>query len=351
MTNFNQTHHCGPIWHVVTKIAHFCSFCSKWLFTMPREESRLRLGSLLDQISKAADGSRVVIHSNFNVDLDRVDNGSYYMATLAKSLAECTATAGLETHTTSHTFRSYGNFTPHPAGDLKHPPEDVASPAGGGPRPAGGSPSPAGGGQSPVGGSTSTAGDFQKYARLDHVYTKGLVSESKVMPDATTDHRPVVTTVRAGGHCSGTKLVSLKRRNFKAITRVELEGALASTDWTKVYAIKDVDDILEYITAGIVSALDIVAPEKEIRVKKGPNLYLTRETLEAMRMRDSATGKRYRNLRNEVSRLVRRDKQDSKNKITQEAECAADVFGRTQNTFPIFQSIRVISASIEGIYI
>jgi hypothetical protein len=31
--------------------------------------------------------------------------------------------------------------------------------------------------------------------------------------------------------------------------------------------------------------------------------------------------------------------------------CAADVFGRTQNTFPIFQSIQVISASIEGIYI
>jgi hypothetical protein len=46
-------------------------------------------------------------------------------------------------------------------------------------------------------------------------------------------------------------------------------------------------------------------------VKSGPNLYLTRETLEAMRMRDSATGKRYRDLRNEVSRLVRRDQQDS----------------------------------------
>jgi hypothetical protein len=74
---------------------------------------------------------------------------------------------------------------------------------------------------------------------------------------------------------------------------------------------KDVDDILNFITAGIVSALDIIAPEKEIRVKSGPNLYLTRETLEAMRMRDSATGRRYRDLRNEVSRLVRRDKQDS----------------------------------------
>jgi hypothetical protein len=78
-----------------------------------------------------------------------------------------------------------------------------------------------------------------------------------------------------------------------------------------VYAIKDVDDILEYITAGIISALNVVAPEKEIRVKKGPDLYLTRETLEAMKKRDAATGRRYHSLRNEVSRLVRRDKQDS----------------------------------------
>jgi hypothetical protein len=46
-------------------------------------------------------------------------------------------------------------------------------------------------------------------------------------------------------------------------------------------------------------------------VKSGPNLYLTRETLEAMRKRDSDTSRRYRDLRNEVSRLVRMDKQDS----------------------------------------
>jgi hypothetical protein len=93
--------------------------------------------------------------------------------------------------------------------------------------------------------------------------------------------------------------------------RGELEGALASTDWTKVYAITDVDNILNYISDMIVSALNTVAPEKEIRVKKGPNLYLTPKTLEAMRMCDSATSKRYRDLRNEVSPLLRRDKQDS----------------------------------------
>jgi hypothetical protein len=57
-----------------------------------------------------------------------------------------------------------------------------------------------------------------------------------------------------------------------------------------VYAIRNVDDILDFITAGIVSALNSIAPEKEIKVKSGPNLYLTRETLEALRMPDSATG-------------------------------------------------------------
>jgi hypothetical protein len=134
----------------------------EWTPLLSREESILRLGSLLHQISKATDGSWVVIHGDFNVDLDRVDDSAYYMATLAKSLAKCTSTDGLETHTESHTFRSYGNFTPHPAGDLSRLPGHVSSPAGGGPRPAGGLPSPAGGGQSPAGGSTSPAGDFHK---------------------------------------------------------------------------------------------------------------------------------------------------------------------------------------------
>jgi hypothetical protein len=84
----------------------------EWTPLLSHEESRLRLGSLLQQISKAADGSGVLIHGDFNVDLDRVDNGTYYMAMLAKSLAECTATAGLETHATPPTFRSYGNLSP-----------------------------------------------------------------------------------------------------------------------------------------------------------------------------------------------------------------------------------------------
>jgi hypothetical protein len=45
----------------------------------------------------------------------------------------------------------------------------------------------------------------------------------------------VVTTVRAGSHVpEAEKIVSLKRQNFKAVTRPELEGALNLTDWSKV---------------------------------------------------------------------------------------------------------------------
>jgi hypothetical protein len=94
------------------------------------------------------------------------------------------------------------------------------------------------------------------------------------------------------------------------VTRQDLGGS-QHHQLTKVYDIKDVDAVLDYIKAGIVLALDVVAPEKEIHVKKRPNLYLTRETLEAMKKRDAATGKRYCGLRNQVSPLVRRDKQDS----------------------------------------
>jgi hypothetical protein len=58
----------------------------------------------------------------------------------------------------------------------------------------------------------------------------------------------------------------------------------------QVYDIRDVDAVLEYVTTGIAAALDIVAPKKEIRMKKGPNLYLSRDTLEMMKRRDAASG-------------------------------------------------------------
>jgi hypothetical protein len=41
--------------------------------------------------------------------------------------------------------------------------------------------------------------DCHMHSPLDHVYTEGFVAESVVLEDSTTDHRPMVTTVKAGG--------------------------------------------------------------------------------------------------------------------------------------------------------
>jgi exonuclease III len=57
----------------------------EWTPLLSCKESKLCLGSLLNQISKATEhGSRVAIHGDFNVDLDRGEDRTYYMATLAK---------------------------------------------------------------------------------------------------------------------------------------------------------------------------------------------------------------------------------------------------------------------------
>jgi hypothetical protein len=54
-------------------------------------ESSQRLEVLLLQICKATEHStRVVVHGDFNLDLDRWNNGEHYIGAMLKSLADCT---------------------------------------------------------------------------------------------------------------------------------------------------------------------------------------------------------------------------------------------------------------------
>jgi hypothetical protein len=105
-------------------------------------------------------------------------------------------------------------------------------------------------------------------------------------------------------------LTKLNRRPFKAIRLEALEAALSQQNWSEIYSIKDVEEVHKFVVDGIHSALDVVAPVKEITVKTGSNLYLTRETLEMMERRDSARAgtPRYRSLRNAANRLLKSDK-------------------------------------------
>jgi hypothetical protein len=52
----------------------------EWTPLLNCEESLQPLEILLFQINKAAEhGARVVVHSDYNIDLDRADNKGYYM--------------------------------------------------------------------------------------------------------------------------------------------------------------------------------------------------------------------------------------------------------------------------------
>jgi hypothetical protein len=163
-----------------------------------------------------------------------------------------------------------------------------------------------------------------------------------VLEDSTTDHRPVITTIASGG---GLKhLVKLNQRPFKAIRREALEAALSQRDWSGIYSIQDVEEVHRFIVNSIHAALDVVAPVKEITVKTGSNLYLTRETLEMMKRRDSARAgtPRFRALRNVANRLVKRDKLASNTKTLSKAssnprvlwQLANDALGKAPASLP-----------------
>jgi hypothetical protein len=100
------------------------------------------------------------------------------------------------------------------------------------------------------------------------VYTRGFPhAASKVLEDNTTDHHPVLTTIKSGG---GQKhLIKLNRQHFKAIGRDAIEAALSQRDWSGIYSIKDVEEVHKFVLDGIIPDLDVVAPVKEIVVKMG----------------------------------------------------------------------------------
>jgi hypothetical protein len=96
----------------------------EWTPKLNRAKSLQRLEILLLQICKATEHSaRVVIHGDFNLDMDQSDDNGYYMGAMLKTLSECMTSSSLETHCTGLTFRSFGSFHP-PGGGDQPPPGD-----------------------------------------------------------------------------------------------------------------------------------------------------------------------------------------------------------------------------------
>jgi hypothetical protein len=188
------------------------------------------LVTLIDQIERAAELSKaVILLGDFNLNVERREDKTYGRQGLLNKFAAATAATGFEYLPTPTTWSSYGRF------------QD---------------------------------GQVQRHSTIDHCYVIGVRATVSVLPDATTDHRPlllVVSPSRISGSSDATDII--RRQNFKAVRSEDLKNALENTwDWANVHRIHDMNEVHEFVVKGITAALDVVAPMAEIRVKRGTTL-------------------------------------------------------------------------------
>ena len=267
------------------------SDCGHSGMVMEREQ----LDIILTQVKAASEQYKsVTVMGDFNLDTFRPDDESYTRRALLHALIDGMALAGLEYWPTKYTYRSHGRYNGE-----------------------------------------------HRLSCLDHVYDTGTtVAEVSVLSDSATDHRPVLIQCVDQKKC--TSLKQIVQRNFKAINGRELRAALAMWDWDKLREIKDVNDALAYIVQGISVALDIVAPEKVITVRRGSDFSLASDTLEMIERRDSAPPSKYKHLRNQACALVKRDKMRSNlAKLREAGDCpkilwklAGSALGKKPATLP-----------------
>ena len=151
------------------------------------------------------------------------------------------------------------------------------------------------------------------------MYVSGTIpAQAVLLPDAVTDHFPVLAELRVGrsGRIQyGKGLETVSKRNLDLIDPTAFRAELRQVginDWPTPPPCVSVDQLMEDFYSILNPIIDRHAPEKTFKVRRDtPCLYLTKETREAMKMRDRARlglGGDYRMLRNKCVKLVRRDR-------------------------------------------
>ena len=225
---------------------------------------RVQLDCLLSQAATiSSTHKRIILLGDFNLDPTRLNNSDYGRAALARTLTDSLANAGYFLHPTSPTWYSHGQYN-----------------------------------------------GKRRTSTIDLVFTAGLDASVSVLPDATTDHRPVKCVVAASLVKGNLGPRQIMTRNIKRVTTDAWESALDSYPWHQTYEMDDVNKVAAFIKEGIAAALDVVAPLRAVRIKPGAPLYLSRETKLAMAARDAAARgtDSYKRLRNRATALTRRDR-------------------------------------------
>jgi hypothetical protein len=168
---------------------------------------------------------------DFNLDTARVGDPIYERRVLLDEWTASYGAAGFAMLPTTTTWRSHGQFS------------DPAAPE---------------------------APPSHRVSTLDHVYVSdvsGINPVATVLPDSTTDHRPVMVDIDYVSNRKAT--VELKRQNFKSINPSQFEAVLSAWDWAAIHGLTDVDKAVKYLNDGVMAALDVMAPLRIIHVRHG----------------------------------------------------------------------------------
>ena len=153
---------------------------------------------------------------------------------------------------------------------------------------------------------------------LDHIYVSpSLPATATTLPDAATDHFPVLAFVQVGKKLKqpqGKGLETVTRRNLLAIDGDRFLADLKQIGvdrWPAAPEGCDVNGMIEDFYSVINPVIERHAPKRTFKVRRDtPPLLLSKETRAAMRARDRARhgGGDYKMLRNKCVKLVRRDR-------------------------------------------
>ena len=134
---------------------------------------------------------------------------------------------------------------------------------------------------------------------------------------AVGDHNVITASIRLKGK-DGKKL-DIRKRSYKNFNPDSYRQTLEAENWSDIYELSDVDLANDFIESRIVKALDEMCPYRTVQFRTERKSWLTDSTKLKMRLRDETrdlakntnepeTWRQYRRLRNEVNRLVDKDK-------------------------------------------
>ena len=150
-------------------------------------------------------------------------------------------------------------------------------------------------------------------ATLDHVYVsapEAAVAPAAILPDAATDHAPVLAVVQLGRTQRSSSRVTRTERDFHNMDKDILTMCLLDHDWAPLLECQDPETVVALLEEAIEEALTVAAPTRSYTTPN-PQLRLQPDTRSVMRARNAAKARgslNYKALRNRALALVRRDR-------------------------------------------